>query len=493
MKRWSSLSLCAAGSLLLVVPIASGCAETSSAAPLSASSFSGVIGAGGGSLSGEGAFAGVVASVPPGAFAGDTTVTITSVAPTSNLPETAASVGPMFAVTFASPPGKRVSVTLPVDLRTASAFGQDYRKVKVWFTAAGTDAWERIDAGDTAALDGIVGSVTVGLDDGGLLGAGVVLGDESCDGGCPALSATTLSLTEPTFGTALASTGSAVATLRVVDEGGGTALHVVTSPIDGGAPTLSAPLPIDAAADAWPARGLALRGGDAFAGLRTGLASFPNAGAPTLTEDETLAVVRVGIDVAWIVAGIADGERVPAVRLVSAGVASTAVPLVQSGSSKPLTITATSLASAPGESGFVLGLPDRMVVVSVEDGAITVADVVPLGGDAVIDAVTSNWLLRDRDGYVRNEKGLVVEDTPPLGALVGTGDHVVGTGAGGRSLVLLTSDGVAPNPFEPAPFRLESTSTGSVPGLPLVAIVEVDGDAVVGLDTAGQLRRIALP
>jgi hypothetical protein len=134
-----------------------------------------------------------------------------------------------------------------------------------------------------------------------------------------------------------------------------------------------------------------------------------------------------------------------------------------------------------------------MVVVTVEDGAISVADVVPLGGDAIIDVVTTNRLLRDRDGYLRNEKGLVVEDVPALGALTGTGARAIGTAAGGRALVLMTSDGVAPNPFEPAPFRLDTTATGSVPGLPLVAIVEVDGDAVVGLDTSGQLRRIALP
>ncbi len=498
MKSGSSLSLCTLSSFALFASVAAGCAESEDAPPLTASAFSGVIGAEGGSLIGRGAFAGVVVSVPPNAFAGSTAVTVTSVTPPASLPVAAASVGPMFSVTFAASPSKRVSVTLPVDQRTAAAFGQDYRQVKVWFTAeGGTVDWTRLDAGETAELDGIVGSVTVGLDDGRLLGAGVVLGDESCAGECPPLTATTLPLTSPAFGTALASTESGVATLRISgsasDSGGAAELHVVSSPGDGSESTVSAALPIAAASDAWPARGLARVGTIAFAGLRTGLAAFPDSGTPSLTEDETLAVVRVGDDVAWIVASDADGERVPGVRLVSSGVASETVPLVQAGSGKPLSITATSLAAAPGESGFVLGLPDRMVVVTVTDGVIAVADVVPLGGDAVVDAVTSNRLLRDRDGYLRNEKGLVVEDSPALGALVGSGDRVIGTAAGGRSLVSLTSDGVASNPFEPAPFRLASVTSGSVPGLPLVAIVEVEVDAVVGLDSAGQLRRFLLP
>jgi hypothetical protein len=128
-----------------------------------------VIGAGGGELIGTAGtpFAGVHLTVPAGALAEDTKISIAPAAADAPLPKTAVPCGPEFAIepaglAFAEP----VTLSLPVDQDAVEAQMRYADEVKVW--ALDGDSWGRKDQ-----MDSSDGSVTIQLDSLTTVAAGV--------------------------------------------------------------------------------------------------------------------------------------------------------------------------------------------------------------------------------------------------------------------------------------------------------------------------------
>lgn len=403
-------------------------------------------------------FLGIELRVPAGSVADGTQVTITPAEgdPTRPaLPATAAQIGAPFRVAFGAPPKVPVELSLPSDLRSAAAMGQDYRQVKVWRLADGATSWSKLEALDSLEGDASVGSVLVEASGGGVFAAGVVSDPEPCDE-CSGRALEGADLPSPAIGTWLDCDQTSCAVLVASERG------VAAAIAESGAPArLTAPLSADAASRLWPARGLCLAdGGRVVVALADRVAVLDEGGA----VEHLGGVLAVHRTAAGVVTAV---DRDGSLHLETRDAAWTLVD------SRDTTLATPPWVSLAGDATLVVG-----ATVDVLLGE----ERVKLPNTRVL-SVSDQGLALDVLGRVRDEQGLPMEGKlagVKLRAVTAMGpDRLAGLDLATGAVWLVTSNYEPPTPAHPDRFEASEVEAVSL-------TLDGEGVTVRAMDAVGE-------
>lgn len=458
-------------SLTALVLVAASCSSDSEPAA-TGPELIGSLDPAGGTVAGSAApFEGVSVTSAAGAATAAIAVRLTPLEPEADdalppLPAAAERIGAGFRLSLSATPKSSLTVTLPADLRAAAAMGQDYRQVKVWRLADDAASWKRLDALETGAGDGAIGSVSVSVVGGGVLAAGVVVEPPPCDD-CVAASVELRPLPGVAVGSWLDCRDDLCGALVAAN---GQISGVLSGP-DGVA--LTASLSTEATSRLWPARGLCVVDDGHLAVALSDRLVVLSAGGVAEQLTSPLAVLR------------AEGQGF----LAAVDVSGTLHLQTFDAALKALADSATSLTTPPlsalaGAEPLVVAGADRVLIGDEE---------VPLNNARPL-AVTEHGLSLDADGQLRTAQGLPFAQKL-VGArfrlVAGLGhDRLVAADRTGAGLSWITSTYKPATPADKDRFEASEVLklTVSVDGAPAVArALARAGDQAAMLTRDGRL------